>query len=345
MAMMPAAPDYDEEARKLFKLLNLPATGAASEDSSRFQGYRNLDPVWQHPASGARVFIGNKTAASSRLILQDNGISHVVNCTSDMPLFFSRDPSISYFRFDIYKFYRELDFSNRTGVLDFFQPVFSWIDKAVAAGHSVLIHCLAGAHRAGTTGVAYVMHASGLDHKTAIVACKTCRPIVDPIDKLTDLLASLERARAFASASATGYAGPSYGGRAAEAQNGDDKQRQYVLEATKRSLERSNQRTQLRTQLHAAPGPAGPPRALLAAQVPAAAVSRGIEQRSQLDLLARRAHMQEQEQHRDRLLSQLQSLSYSGNVRLGAPGADAQPLSPSDALLAQRFAEQRHFRS
>lgn len=32
-------------------------------------------------------------------------------------------------------------------------------------------------------GVAYVMHAADLDHQTAIVACKQCRPVVDPIGR------------------------------------------------------------------------------------------------------------------------------------------------------------------
>ncbi|CAK0820700.1 unnamed protein product [Prorocentrum cordatum] len=64
------------------------------------------------------------------------------------------------------------------------------------------VHCLAGAHRAGTTGVAYTMHAADLDHKTAIAACKACRPIVDPIGDLTSLLATLEREREAAKASA-----------------------------------------------------------------------------------------------------------------------------------------------
>ena len=101
-----------------------------------------------------------------------------------------------YFRFDIYKYFSVLDVQRtHEGVYDFFMPVFSWIDSQVAAGHSVLIHCLAGAHRAGTTGVAYTMHASNLDHKTAIGACKMCRPAVDPIGDLTDLLRCLERDR------------------------------------------------------------------------------------------------------------------------------------------------------
>eukprot|EP00930_Biecheleria_cincta_P050498 TRINITY_DN3566_c1_g1_i1.p1 TRINITY_DN3566_c1_g1~~TRINITY_DN3566_c1_g1_i1.p1 ORF type:complete len:227 (-),score=37.28 TRINITY_DN3566_c1_g1_i1:197-814(-) len=191
-----AHPDYDEEARKLFALLNLPPSGAATKESAAAHRYNNLDPIWQHPATGARVFIGNSTASSEREILRRHNITHIVNCTSDMAnTFQGRDASISYFRFDIYKFFAMLDLRTHRGVLEFFIPVFQWIDAAVASGASVLIHCLAGAHRAGTTGVAYSMHAADLDHQTAIVACKRCRSVVDPIGDLTTLLAQLHAAR------------------------------------------------------------------------------------------------------------------------------------------------------
>mmetsp|Transcript_13505 Transcript_13505/g.36430 ORF Transcript_13505/g.36430 Transcript_13505/m.36430 type:complete len:218 (+) Transcript_13505:92-745(+) len=188
------APDYDAEARKLFELLNLSPSGEASEESSRLYCYRDLDAVWQHPKTGARVFIGNATASSRAAILRQNDITHIVNCTSDMRNEFEGcdDPAIEYYRFDIYRYFRELDLRNSDGVFPFFKPVFEWIDNATAEGRSVLIHCLAGAHRAGTTGVAFTMHAANLDHRTAIAACKACRPAVDPIGDLTTLLAQLE---------------------------------------------------------------------------------------------------------------------------------------------------------
>lgn len=192
--------DFNAEAHSLFQLLNLGQEGAATEASARRHRYRDLDAVWRHPSSGGRVFIGNRTAASTRRILQQHGITHVVNCTSDMPLYFERscdrklDP-IRYFRFDIYRFYRELDLSGHAGVHAFFLPVLRWIDEAAAGGHGVLIHCLAGAHRAGTTGIAYTMHASDLEATTAITACQACRPVVDPIHELRTLLLRLGEAR------------------------------------------------------------------------------------------------------------------------------------------------------
>ena len=44
----------------------------------------------------------------------------------------------------------------------FVQQLFDFVEGALAAGSSVLIHCLAGAHRAGTTGCLLLMHKTGL---------------------------------------------------------------------------------------------------------------------------------------------------------------------------------------
>jgi len=110
-------------------------------------------------------------------------------------VFEGKDKTISYYRFDIYKYYSALDLRTHKGVLNFFAPMLRWVDEAVAEGKGVLIHCLAGAHRAGTSGTAYVMHATGLDHRSAIKACKTVRNVVDPIGDLSDLLRQLERAK------------------------------------------------------------------------------------------------------------------------------------------------------
>jgi len=56
------------------------------------------------------------------------------------------------------------------------------------------VHCLAGAHRAGTTGVACLIHYAGLDVPTAIMAAKRLRPIIDPIGQLPEFLMRLKRA-------------------------------------------------------------------------------------------------------------------------------------------------------
>lgn len=62
----------------------------------------------------------------------------------------------------------------------FFAPVIRFIGDACDAGGHVLVHCLAGAHRAGTTGVAFLMHAEQLKAEAAITLAQCLRPIIDP---------------------------------------------------------------------------------------------------------------------------------------------------------------------
>ena len=77
---------------------------------------------------------------------------------------------------------------SNVGVLKLFAPCFSLVDEVLARGNNVLIHCLAGAHRAGTTSVAYLMHRSELEHglarldvAQAMAVAKRRRPIIDPL--------------------------------------------------------------------------------------------------------------------------------------------------------------------
>ena len=73
--------------------------------------------------------------------------------------------------------------------------MFEFIETAIASGKSVLVHCLAGAHRAGTTGCACLMHFAGLEPGAAIQTAKRLRPIIDPIGSLPELLLRLHKAR------------------------------------------------------------------------------------------------------------------------------------------------------
>lgn len=101
--------------------------------------------------------------------------------------------------------------------MTFVDPLFAFIDDAISRGESVLVilfckiydiiciyyyyltivlkvHCLAGAHRAGTTGCACLVHYAKLDVPNAITVAKKCRPIIDPIGQLPEFLNRLKKA-------------------------------------------------------------------------------------------------------------------------------------------------------
>ena len=48
--------------------------------------------------------------------------------------------------------------STPESILHFLKPFFDFVDRAVDSGRSVLVHCVAGAHRAGTAGCLLLMH-------------------------------------------------------------------------------------------------------------------------------------------------------------------------------------------
>ena len=179
--------DFDEEARKLFAALNL--------DPQRKQGYRDLDAIWRHPRTGGRVYVGNRTAASERAILTSHHITHVVNCTDSMPCFHERDPQMAYHRFHVSGWMLAIeDVDDMPTVADFCRPVWAFVESAVERGEHVLIHCLAGAHRAGTTGVMWLMYRENFDAERALQAARLCRDIIQPIGRLKRLLARYDRA-------------------------------------------------------------------------------------------------------------------------------------------------------
>ena len=66
--------------------------------------------------------------------------------------------------------------------------------KVLRAGGNVMVHCLAGAHRAGTSGVALAMYYLRLSAIQGTMFVKERRPIVDPIGSFPELLKRLDAA-------------------------------------------------------------------------------------------------------------------------------------------------------
>ena len=107
-------------------------------------------------------------------------------------MWFKNDPSFKYLPFPIGKF--RSSGASRSGAVAvaYFRKYLDWVDSQLASGHNVMVHCLAGAHRAGTAGIAYLMHACTLDRVKATAMAKAARDIINPIYDFRDLLNALE---------------------------------------------------------------------------------------------------------------------------------------------------------
>jgi len=198
--------DYAAEGEKLLALVGLQGAGAPER-------YAPANPIWKHPETGALLYVGNAGIASDARALAQLGIARVVYCQeADGKCHFEKDPSFVYLKFPIGLWRRERALAGApsdAAVLAYFAPLFGFVSEQLGAGRAVLIHCLAGAHRAGTAGVASLMHLCDLDARTAVRIAQTARPAINPIGSFPELLGLLDRARANAKADAAGGGGPS----------------------------------------------------------------------------------------------------------------------------------------
>ena len=192
----PALPvDFDEAGRQV-----LERVGAAALDGDAGR-HGALTEIWRGASSSGKVYVGSLAAASDHKTLKRLGITHVVNCMNRPGL--NVQPDITYLNFPVEHWDHHVDASTAKlvrswrGLTDqrrlkartpasmaaigaFFASPFDFVRTAVEAGGNVLIHCFAGAHRAGTTGVAWLMHAERLSAADALRVAQRCRPIIDP---------------------------------------------------------------------------------------------------------------------------------------------------------------------
>ena len=131
--------NYDEEAYKLFKLLNIDIKNGFKNSQ-----YDDLNVIYCNINTGCKVYCGNITAASSTSILKKNNIKYVVNCQDPKSTnYFENTNEVTYFRFPIAHWHSS-NLVKQGKVCEFFMPFFNFVDNAINNGKgNVLIHCLA----------------------------------------------------------------------------------------------------------------------------------------------------------------------------------------------------------
>lgn len=182
--------DFDAEGRNLWARLNLDKSSVGGRQ------WNPIDPIWRNPNTNGTIYVGNQSAAENLRLLQSLGITHVVNCTagqgsSQIPNY--HEGKLKYYRFPISYWSSYVRPNDDESVSAFLSPVFAFIDEALVSGENILVHCLAGAHRAGTTGILCLMNYAELDPVSATRLAKTCRPVIDPIAHLPELLHRFHR--------------------------------------------------------------------------------------------------------------------------------------------------------
>mmetsp|Transcript_15428 Transcript_15428/g.31714 ORF Transcript_15428/g.31714 Transcript_15428/m.31714 type:complete len:203 (-) Transcript_15428:276-884(-) len=182
--------DYAEAGRKL--LVNLSTGG----DVPKVQRYSPYNAIWRHPENKATLFVGNASTAADMETLNSIRVKRIVFCQErDGRCHFESVSDFRYLKFAIGSWRRSLGNEPTTeAVWAYFKVLFDFVDRELGAGNNVLIHCLAGAHRAGTAGTACLMHLCQLDSTAAVPLAKSLRPAIDPIGSFPELLRLLDEA-------------------------------------------------------------------------------------------------------------------------------------------------------
>ncbi len=164
--------DYDEEARKLWVTLGL--------EPRETRMYEALNDIYKHPVTGGTIYVGGQAACDKLQPLRDHRITHILNCTDSIKCFFEKSASYSYCRRDMGSWWASCDKTDES-VASFIKPALGFILDAILKGENVLIHCLAGAHRAGTMGIISLMFFCSLNKVEATKAAQRLRPVINPI--------------------------------------------------------------------------------------------------------------------------------------------------------------------
>jgi len=180
-----------EEGKALLQRLANHGKAGALGGGSR---WNTMDAIWSDPVGKGVIYVGNQTAAQSLPLLREHGVTHVLNCThGDYKIPDFHAGTLKYMTLPISDF-SSLVKNTDASMHEFMDPVWAFIDSATRSGNSVLVHCLAGAHRAGTTGVACLIHYERMSVPTAVATAKSLRSAIDPIGRFPDFLRRLHKA-------------------------------------------------------------------------------------------------------------------------------------------------------
>jgi len=121
-------------------------------------------------AVGGVIYLGSKVDASNLAHLQLLGVTHVLNCTAEIPCHFEEElaadgsgPAFVYKRI-------ELADEVSVPIHEHFGEAFEFLDAARAANSRVLVHCQEGISRSSTILIAYLMSRHGMDDSASAAA-------------------------------------------------------------------------------------------------------------------------------------------------------------------------------
>lgn len=186
--------NYSQEARRLWDRLGIQPEEIGGKEFSA------VDVIYRSQQGGC-LYVGGERVARDLQLLRKMEISTVVNCTTDIRNYHEAE-ELQYYTFNIAWWKRTVmktdiwgfempgggEVDEEKAILDFLLPLMEFLEERLVRGENTLIHCLAGAHRAGTTGILCLMHFASLDAKKAVSTARSLRSIIEPIGDFRQLL-------------------------------------------------------------------------------------------------------------------------------------------------------------
>ncbi|KAJ1310975.1 hypothetical protein OPQ81_009484 [Rhizoctonia solani] len=116
------------------------------------------------------LWVGDFGAATSIELLEMAGVKYVVSCMRGKVRVHET----------MRRYQIPLDDTEEQDVLAYLPATIAFIQKALASGDGVLIHCMAGMSRSATIAAAYLMYSQGLDPAGALELIREVRPTIQP---------------------------------------------------------------------------------------------------------------------------------------------------------------------
>lgn len=146
-----------------------------------------------------RLYVGDVFARNSVELLRKHAITRVVCCLEkddyqNIPR--QQFNGITYLDFPVAAWDGCEGYRTDAGFARIVAPMLGFVSDSLQAGESVLLHCLAGAHRAGNSGILCLMHLEGLSREESVSRAQERRPCIDVIGNMVKLLYVFERLQA-----------------------------------------------------------------------------------------------------------------------------------------------------
>jgi len=129
------------------------------------------------------LYLGRADHASSSAVINNLGITHIVNLTSDNRVVF---PDVAYLNFPVSQS------KKGASLLHYFSEIAKRIECAINGGGRVLVHCNQGVNEGATVVISYLMYQKSCTVEDAHYYVKSLRPIIQPSEHYLQELSKYE---------------------------------------------------------------------------------------------------------------------------------------------------------